>query len=193
MSLTNITDCPAPVKPEFAFIGRSNVGKSSIINSITERNNLARISNNPGKTQTINYFLINDAWYLVDLPGYGYAKVSKSQRRNFERFIRSYLTKRENLQCVFLLIDSRINPQKIDIDFANWMGEAHLPFVIVFTKSDKNKPEELTENIEKIQKAFLKHWETLPQTFVTSATKDIGREDILGFINEINQSFIPLI
>ncbi len=192
-SYTSLKDCPPLDKPEYAFIGRSNVGKSSIINSLTERKNLARISNNPGKTQTINYYLINDSWHLVDLPGYGYARVSKSQRRNWERFIRSYLSKRENLQCVFLLIDSRISPQKIDLEFAGWMGEMHLPFVIVYTKADKSKPETLVSNIQKIEAAFLEEWEELPQRFTTSAIKDIGRLDILAFIDKINESFIPLI
>ena len=192
-SFTQLKDCPPLTKPEYAFIGRSNVGKSSIINSLTERKSLARISNNPGKTQTINYYLINKSWHLVDLPGYGYAKVSKSSRRNWERFIRAYLSKRENLQCVFLLIDSRISPQKIDIEFANWMGEMHLPFVIVYTKADKSKPETLAKNIEKIEEAFLEYWEDLPQRFTTSALKDTGRLDILEFIDQINQNFIPLI
>lgn len=191
-SFTNIKQCPKPDKPEFAFIGRSNVGKSSLINMLTERKKLARTSNTPGKTQLINHFLINKEWYLVDLPGYGYARVSKTSRKKWEQFIRRYLSQRHNLQCVCLLIDSRIPPQKIDIEFANWMGEMLIPFVIVFTKADKNKPAVLERNIEKFKETFLENWDKMPQSFVSSSTKKTGRDEILDFIHQLNQKFIPL-
>ncbi|MEZ4885467.1 MAG: ribosome biogenesis GTP-binding protein YihA/YsxC [Chitinophagales bacterium] len=186
-SSVSVSKCPEPTLPEYAFIGRSNVGKSSLINMLTERNKLAKVSNTPGKTQTINHFIINDEWYLVDLPGYGYAKISKVQRKKWEQFIRNYLQKRMNLQCVFLLIDSRIPPQPIDLEFANWLGEMMIPFVIVFTKTDdrKYKP----ENVEVFRAQFLETWEEMPQHFLTSARKKTGREDVLGFIEEVNGRF----
>ncbi|MGB0932154.1 MAG: ribosome biogenesis GTP-binding protein YihA/YsxC [Chitinophagales bacterium] len=181
------TACPKPILPEYAFIGRSNVGKSSLINMLTERNKLAKVSNTPGKTQTINHFIINDNWYLVDLPGYGYAKRSKAQRKKWEQFIRNYLQKRSNLQCVCLLIDSRIPPQKVDLEFADWLGEMMIPFVIMFTKTDdrKYKP----ENIEVFREKFLETWHDMPQHFLTSAKKKIGRDEVLGFIDEVNGRF----
>ncbi len=183
-SFTTVSQCPKPNKPEYAFIGRSNVGKSSIINMLCERKALARVSNTPGKTQTINHFLINERWYLVDLPGYGYAKISKTQRKKWEQFIRSYLNKRSNLQCVFLLIDARIPPQKIDLEFADWMGEMKIPFVIVFTKSDdkKYKP----ENIKVFKNTMLETWNSLPQMFLSSSKKQKGKKEILDFIHDIN-------
>ncbi len=191
-SFTNVNDCPAPDLPEYAFIGRSNVGKSSLINMLTHRKKLARVSNTPGKTQLINHFLINDNWYLVDLPGYGYARVSKTSRKKWERFIRDYLSKRRNLQCVFLLIDSRIPPQKIDLEFANWMGELRIPFTLIFTKADKNKPAILEENIEVFKNKMLETWDGLPQDFVSSSVNETGKVEILGFIHQINEKFIPL-
>lgn len=184
----SVTKCPEPTLPEYAFIGRSNVGKSSLINMLSDRNKLAKVSNTPGKTQTINHFIINNNWYLVDLPGYGYAKISKVQRRKWEQFIRNYLQKRTNLQCVCLLIDSRIPPQKNDLDFANWLGEMMIPFVIIFTKTDdrKYKP----ENIEVFKQAFLETWEEMPQYFLTSSKSKAGKEEFLEFIEGVNERFI---
>jgi len=188
-SHTNISQCPPADKPEYAFIGRSNVGKSSLINMLTGRNKLAKISQTPGKTQLINYFLINNLWYLVDLPGYGYAKVSKTSRVKWQKMIRSYLSKRQNLQCTFVLIDSRIPPQKIDIEFVNWLGEMFIPYVIVYTKIDKLKPLQLEQNVEKIQSSLLEHWEQLPRQFKSSSIKKTGRDEILEFIEGVNTNF----
>lgn len=188
-SYTSVAQCPAEDRPEYAFIGRSNVGKSSLINMLTERNKLAKVSQTPGKTQLINYFMINNVWYLVDLPGYGYAKVSKTNRAKWQKMIRNYLTKRENLQCTFVLIDSRIPPQPIDIDFMNWLGEMLIPFVIVYTKIDKLKPAELTGNIKKIETGLKEHWETLPESFKTSAVVKTGRDEVLQFVEGVNDSF----
>lgn len=186
-SFVNVNQCPEPNLPEYAFIGRSNVGKSSLINFLTGRKALARVSHTPGKTQTINHFLINKEWYLVDLPGYGYAKVSKTNRKKWEQFIRHYLLKRQNLQCVFLLIDSRIPAQKIDLEFANWMGSAYIPFVIVFTKTDdrKFKP----KNIAAYKKVLLQTWNELPPMFQTSSRLQIGKEELLNFIEDVNNRF----
>ncbi len=191
-SYVDYRDCPERDLPEFAFIGRSNVGKSSLINMLTNHQKLAKTSSSPGKTQTINYFTINDDWFLVDLPGYGYAKSSKVQRKKWERFIRDFLAKRLSVQCVFLLIDSRISPQKIDIDFANWMGEQHIPFVIVFTKAEKEKPQKLQENIQAFNNSMLEYWNELPQQFITSSTNKLGREEILDFIDEIKSNYVTL-
>ncbi len=191
-SFVNVNQCPAPKIPEYAFIGRSNVGKSSLINMLVERKSLARISNTPGKTQHINHFIINNNWYLVDLPGYGYARVSKTSRKKWETFIKNYLNRRENLQCVFLLIDSRIKPQKVDIEFANWMGEMRIPFLLIFTKADKNKPDELAANLETFNNALLENWESLPQSFISSSVSRDGRDEILDFIDQTNQKFLPL-
>ena len=188
-SFTKSSQCPAPDKPEYAFIGRSNVGKSSLINMLTNRKSLARISNTPGKTQTINHFLINDEWYLVDLPGYGFAKVSKSSRLAWEKMIREYLLKRENLQCIFVLIDCRIPPQKLDLEFVNWLGEMMIPFVLVFTKADKVSDAKTVANLEAFTTEMQKKWEEMPQIFVSSATKKTGREEILQFIEEVNRNF----
>lgn len=186
-SFVTVAQCPKPLKPEYAFIGRSNVGKSSLINMLTGRKSLAHVSHTPGKTQTINHFLINDSWYLVDLPGYGYAKVSKTQRKKWEQFIRSYLDKRQNLQCVFQLVDSRIPPQEIDIDFMNWMGEMQIPFVIVFTKTDNKKFK--PKNIEIYNEKLLETWHNLPPQFLTSSTKKIGKDEILNLIEDVNTRF----
>ena len=185
-SFTHIKQCPSTGLPEYAFIGRSNVGKSSLINLLTGRNQLARISSSPGKTQTINYFLIDNSWYLVDLPGYGYAKVSKTQREKWKKDIEKYLKQRETLYCIFSLIDSRHELQKLDLDFVNWLGENGLPFSLVFTKIDKVKSGKLDGNITKIKEALLEHWESLPQSFLTSTVDNVGGEDILSFIQEIN-------
>ncbi len=190
ISNTDINLCPKDGKPEYAFIGRSNVGKSSLINMLTERNKLAKTSGRPGKTQLINHFVINDEWYLVDLPGYGYAKVSKSSRQKWEAFISEYLTKRTELLNVFVLIDSRLEPQKIDIEFMNWCGEKGIPFSMVFTKIDKLSSTVLQKNLVKYKKEMLKFWEELPPVFTTSATSKFGREKLLNYIESINSAMI---
>lgn len=179
--------CPKDVKPEYAFIGRSNVGKSSLINMLTGRNSLAHVSKKPGKTQMINFFEVAEEWYLVDLPGYGYAKISKKKRREWEMMIEGYLQHRTTLACVLLLIDANIPAQKIDLEFMNWLGHKQIPFVLVYTKTDRLKPAQVAPNIELIQQGFLEEWSELPQQFVTSAIKKEGREEILDFINNLNQ------
>lgn len=186
-SFTNISQCPPPNCPEYAFIGRSNVGKSSLINMLTGFGELAKVSSTPGKTQAINHFSINEQWFLVDLPGYGYAKISKTQREKWQQMIRQYLNRRDNLQCVFLLIDSRIPPQTSDLEFINWLGEMHIPFVIVFTKIDNRKYK--PQNIEEFKTAMLQTWDALPQMFLTSAVKKHGRDEVLQFIDDINVQF----
>jgi len=180
--------CPTPNMPEYAFIGRSNVGKSSLINLLTGRNKLAKISSTPGKTQLINHFLINDTWYLVDLPGYGWAKVSKSKKKQWETMIRRYLMNRSNLVCLFVLIDARIPPQPIDLEFLKWVGINQIPFVIVFTKTDKVTSSKIKPQIKQFEQAFLKDWEVLPQFFITSARLKEGKDEILKFIMEVNQT-----
>ena len=189
ISNTDIKKCPKADIPEYAFIGRSNVGKSSLINMLTERKSLAKVSGKPGKTQLINHFLINKSWYLVDLPGYGYAGVSKTQRYEFAQFIKKYLLKRENLLCLFVLLDSRLKPQAIDIEFMQWLGENNIPFVICFTKQDKLSKEERTDNLNHYKKELLKGWEELPPIFLSSATKKTGQEEILAFVEETNKLF----
>jgi len=179
--------CPKTDLPEYAFIGRSNVGKSSLINLITNRNDLARISGTPGKTQTINYFLVNESWYIVDLPGYGYAKVSKRLREKWTKNIRQYLKKRASLYCVFSLIDSRHILQESDLNFVNWLGENEIPYAIVYTKIDKIK-NKIKENIASIESELLQHWEYLPTQFQTSTVLRQGHEDILTFIEKINNN-----
>ena len=185
ISNTEISKCPTDGKPEFAFIGRSNVGKSSLINMLTGKKNLAKTSSTPGKTQLINHFVINDKWYLVDLPGYGYAKVSKSKRNNWEKFISDYLTKRKELENIFVLLDARLEPQKIDLEFMNWCGEKNLPFSMVFTKIDKLSSTALQKNLAKYKKEMLKYWEELPPVFTTSATSGFGKEPFLNYIGQI--------
>lgn len=184
-SSTTVEQCPLSQLPEMAFIGRSNVGKSSLINMLTNNKKLAKTSGTPGKTQTINHFAINDNWLLVDLPGYGYAKVSKSTRNTFEGFISSYLINRKNLVCVFVLIDSRLEPQKIDLEFMDWLVEKQLPFNIIFTKADKLKPNALEKSIEVYSDTLLQEWDELPGMFLSSATSKKGREDILNYIESI--------
>ena len=181
--------CPEANKPEYAFIGRSNVGKSSLINMLCDRNSLAKTSSTPGKTQLINHFNINDQWYLVDLPGYGYAKVSKTLRKEFKLLIDNYLRHRSNLMCLFILVDSRHKPQKVDLEFMHQMGMWGIPFVIVFTKMDKLKPSEKEENINEYKKALLEEWEELPQIFLTSAEKKEGKDEILNFIDQVNEQW----
>ena len=188
-SNTQMSKLPPPVKPEYAFIGRSNVGKSSLINMLTGKKGLAKTSQTPGKTQLINHFLINENWYLVDLPGYGYARISKSKKEEWNKYIRNYLEKRENLQCVFVLIDSRLEPQKIDLEFCAALGERGIPFVIAFTKADKQGKVKTDQNVDKFRRAMLTLFEEVPQHFITSAELQTGRDEILNFIYEINQKF----
>lgn len=188
-SNTQISKLPPPVKPEYAFIGRSNVGKSSLINMLAQKKGLAKTSQTPGKTQLINHFLVNGSWYIVDLPGYGYARASKSKKADWDKFIHTYLDKRESLQVVMVLIDSRLEPQKIDLEFCNWLGEKGLSFVLVFTKADKQSSIKTDQNIAKFKKALLATFEEAPQYFVTSAETMLGRDEILGFIGGINAAF----
>ena len=188
-SNTQVSKLPPPVKPEYAFIGRSNVGKSSLINMLTSKKGLAKTSQTPGKPPLINHFLINDNWYIVDLPGYGYARISKNKKEDWNKFIRTYLDKRESLQCVMVLIDSRLEPQKIDLEFCNWLGEKGLSFVLVFTKADKQSSIKTDQNIAKFKKALLATFDDVPAIFITSAETQGGRDEVLGFIGEVNRSF----
>jgi len=174
--------CPVTGQPEFAFIGRSNVGKSSLINMLMGINNLAKTSSEPGKTRLINHFIVNNEWFLVDLPGYGYAKVLRSSREKWIKFIRKYILERENLYCVMVLLDMRLEPQKNDLDFMNWLGENGIPFVMVFTKADKLGKVAVEKNLEIYREEMLKGWEELPNIFVTSAEKGTGRDELLSFI-----------
>ncbi|MBX2896448.1 MAG: ribosome biogenesis GTP-binding protein YihA/YsxC [Cyclobacteriaceae bacterium] len=182
ISNTEVSKCPQTDKPEFAFIGRSNVGKSSLINMLTNRKDLAKTSSTPGKTQTINHFMINKAWYLVDLPGYGYAQVSKSNRENWSHMIDEYFKLRDNLYCTFILIDARLEPQASDINFINRLGQLEIPIALVFTKIDKLKQSELAKTRNQFEKELLKTWAELPPIFVTSAEKKTGRNPMLNFI-----------
>jgi GTP-binding protein len=188
-SNTQISKLPPPEKPEYAFIGRSNVGKSSLINMLVNKKGLAKTSQTPGKTQLINHFYINEDWYLVDLPGYGYARISKSKKEDWDKFIRTYLDKRESLQCVLVLIDSRLEPQKIDLAFCNWLGEKGLSFVLVFTKADKQSAIKTDQNVAKFRKALSETFEEVPQFFITSAENKLGRDEVLGFIDGVNKTF----
>ncbi|MEX0987311.1 MAG: ribosome biogenesis GTP-binding protein YihA/YsxC [Bacteroidales bacterium] len=185
-SSQTIDQCPKGDLPEYAFIGRSNVGKSSLINMLTERKNLAKTSSTPGKTRLINHFLIDGSWYLCDLPGYGYAKVSKKQRETFAKMIEQYARLRDNLICFFVLIDARIPPQELDLDFIEWLGDSRLPFVLLYTKTDKVKQKERFQTIEAMKELLSESWEELPLIIETSATKATGREQILEFIIETN-------
>lgn len=187
-SYPSVEKIPISDKPEYAFIGRSNVGKSSLINMLTCTKALAKVSQTPGKTQQINHFLINGSWNLADLPGYGYAKVSKGDRKAFAQVITKYILKRENLYLLFVLIDSRIEPQKIDLEFVNWLGENQIPFALVFTKTDKVSGDTLQQNIDAFRAEMLNTWEELPQTFTSSAVTRTGREDILKYIETINEN-----
>jgi GTP-binding protein len=189
-SSTKTEQCPPADRPEYAFIGRSNVGKSSLINQVVNRKNLALTSQTPGKTQLINHYLINENWNLVDLPGYGYAKVSKIQRTVFGDMIQDYITKRENLHALFVLIDSRHTPQAIDLDFMQFLGEQGIPFVMVFTKVDKLKNAQKTTFVAEYQEIMSREWEELPEIFVTSATTGDGCDDISRYINQINSHSI---
>lgn len=180
--------CPVTGQPEFAFIGRSNVGKSSLINMLMGINNLAKTSSEPGKTRLINHFIVNSEWYLVDLPGYGYAKVLRSSREKWIKFIRKYILERENLFCVMVLLDIRLEPQKNDLDFMNWLGENGIPFVMVFTKADKLGKVAVEANLEIYRNEMLKGWEELPDIFVTSAEKGTGKDILLSFIEKTIQN-----
>lgn len=182
VSNTDYTKCPKPDKPEFAFIGRSNVGKSSLINMLTKRKNLAKTSGKPGKTQLINHFMIDQHWYLVDLPGYGYAKTSKANRAAWGKMIEEYLTYRENLQLVFVLIDSRLPPQKIDLEFINWLGESAIPLAIIFTKADKQSLNKTQKSKAAFKRALLETWEETPLMFTTSAENGLGRKELSEYI-----------
>jgi GTP-binding protein len=188
-SNTQVSKLPPPEKPEYAFIGRSNVGKSSLINMLTAKKGLAKTSQTPGKTQLINHFLINDEWFLVDLPGYGYARISKSKKEDWNKFIRFYLDKRESLQCVMVLIDSRLEPQKIDLEFCNWLGEHGLPFVIIFTKADKQSGLKTDQNVAQFKRKLTETFDPMPEYFITSAENKLGRDEVLGFIDSINAKF----
>lgn len=193
ISNATYADCPKPDRPEYAFLGRSNVGKSSLINMICNKTHLAKTSSTPGKTQLINHFEIvsNDKkkWYIVDLPGYGYATVAQRSRRRWEQMIEGYIRKRENLVCLFLLIDSRLKPQTIDLQFIDQLGKWESPFVLVFTKADKNKPAATTRNVEAFLNALSKNWEESPPYFITSATDKKGREPVLDYISGLNNSY----
>jgi ribosome biogenesis GTP-binding protein ysxC len=188
VSNTNVEKCPKQQFPEYAFIGRSNVGKSSLINMLTNHKGLAKTSGKPGKTQLINHFLINNSWFLVDLPGYGYAQVSKSVKKVFQKFITDYFLKRRQLISAFVLVDIRHQPQKIDLEFMQWLGENAIPFSIIFTKADKLKPMAIERNIEEYQKVVLETWEEFPPFFVTSSETTLGKESVLEYIDKINES-----
>lgn len=188
ISNSDVRKCPDDNKPEYAFIGRSNVGKSSLINALTGQRKLAMTSATPGKTLLINHFLVNDEWYLVDLPGYGYARRSKSQTGQLQKIISSYVLGREQMTLLFVLIDSRHEPQKIDLEFIEWLGENGVPFAIIFTKADKLTKSALSANIEAYKKRLLEEWEELPPVFVTSSESKLGRDEVLQYINEVNQS-----
>jgi GTP-binding protein len=193
ISNTNYRICPAPKMAEYAFIGRSNVGKSSLINAIVNQKNLAKTSGQPGKTQLINHFIINKEWYLVDLPGFGYAKISKTKRAEFHDMISEYLLNRTSLMCLFVLIDSRHKPQDIDKEFMQWLSEKGIPFVMAFTKADKLGKVVLAKNIGAYKAEMLKAWGELPQIFITSAEKKTGTKEICDFIEQLNPQFTEII
>jgi len=189
ISNTDVAKCPKPDKPEVAFIGRSNVGKSSLINMLSHKTDLAKVSGTPGKTQLINHFLINKDMYWVDLPGYGFAKVSQSKRSDWTKMIWNYTENRENLLTLFVLVDSRHTPQQIDLDFINKLGEKGVPFSILFTKADKETQKEVSANVNLFKKALLNYWEDLPPIFVTSAVKRLGRKQVLDYMGQLKDEF----
>lgn len=188
ISNSQVSKCPTTGLPEYAFIGRSNVGKSSLINMLTGRKGLAMTSQKPGKTQLINHFIINDAWYLVDLPGYGYARLSKDGREKLKKMIEDYTLERKELICLFVLVDARLDPQKIDLEFIEWLGEEGVPFALVFTKADKLTKGKLAANIEGYKARLRQQWEELPPLFITSSEERLGREELLDYIDGINAS-----
>lgn len=188
-SSSHYSQCPTENMPEYAFVGRSNVGKSSLINMLVNHKNLAKTSGTPGKTQLINHYIINDNWYLVDLPGYGYAKASKDSRKKWELVFKEYLGNRKHLMTVFILIDANIPPQKIDIEFINWIGKKKIPLAIVFTKCDKSKVNQINKNLDVFDKEMLKHWESMPLSFTSSAKTKVGNEEILNYIEQTNTLF----
>ncbi|MCF1190846.1 ribosome biogenesis GTP-binding protein YihA/YsxC [Mangrovimonas sp. AS39] len=188
MSNSDVAKCPKNNLPEYAFIGRSNVGKSSLINMLTNRKSLAKTSGRPGKTQLINHFIINGNWYLVDLPGYGYARVSKSAKKTFQKFITEYFSKRKQLVCAFVLVDIRHKPQPIDLEFMQWLGENMIPFSIIFTKADKLKPGAINKHIEDYKNDMLQFWEDMPNYFITSSSKNVGKDELLNYIQDLNQN-----
>lgn len=190
MSNSQVAKCPKDRLPEYAFIGRSNVGKSSLINMLTNYKNLAKTSGRPGKTQLINHFKIDDRWFLVDLPGYGYARVSKTTKQVFQRFITDYFEQREQLVSAFVLVDIRHEPQKIDVEFMQWLGERAIPFAIIFTKADKLKPQAIERNVTAYKEALLEWWEEFPPYFVTSAQNKTGKEELTQYIEQTNQTII---
>lgn len=192
ISNSDVSKCPNRPLPEYAFIGRSNVGKSSLINMLTNRKSLAKTSGRPGKTQLINHFIINDNWYLVDLPGYGYARVSKSSKKKFQKFITNYFEQRKQLVLAFVLVDIRHDAQTIDLDFMEYLGVKEIPFGIIFTKADKLKPKAIERQVEAYCSQLLKTWEALPPYFITSSSKKIGQEDVLNFIEETNNEIEDL-
>ena len=190
MSNSNVTNCPKDPIPEYAFIGRSNVGKSSLINMLTQRKSLAKTSGRPGKTQLINHFKINENWFLVDLPGYGYAKVSKRDKKTFQKYITDYFLERKQLVSAFVLIDIRHEPQKVDLEFMEWMGESQIPFSIIFTKADKLKPNVIQRNVDTyIQQLLMGIWEEAPNYFITSSSNGTGQEGLLEYIEQMNENF----
>lgn len=184
-SSQELNQCPQPDMPEFAFIGRSNVGKSSLINMLVDKKDLAKTSSQPGKTQLINHFLINEEWYLVDLPGYGYAKTSMENRKKWRRMIEDYLLKRVNLLTVFVLVDSRLEPQKIDLEFINFLGENQVPITLIFTKTDKQSAKKTEESLERFKESLSEYWEELPEIILTSSEKRVGRDEVLETIENI--------
>tara|TARA_R110000868_G_scaffold157949_6_gene385525 strand:+ start:34 stop:654 length:621 start_codon:yes stop_codon:yes gene_type:complete len=186
VSNSDVAKCPKSMLPEYAFIGRSNVGKSSLINMLTSRKSLAKTSGRPGKTQLINHFLINKNWHLVDLPGYGYARVSKSSKKVFQKFITQYFGLRKQLVTAFVLVDIRHEPQPIDLEFMQWLGENKIPFSIIFTKADKLKPKAIERHVADYKAILLETWEAMPNYFITSSSKDIGKDDVLNYIEELN-------
>jgi len=188
MSNSDVAKCPKDMLPEYAFIGRSNVGKSSLINMLANRKSLAKTSGRPGKTQLINHFIINKNWYLVDLPGYGYARVSKKAKNTFQKFITDYFNVRQQLVCAFVLVDIRHKPQPIDLEFMQWLGEHMVPFSIVFTKADKLKPKAIENHIDIYKNILLETWEDMPNYFITSSSKGIGKEDVLSYIDNLNSN-----
>lgn len=192
ISNSEVSKCPTQPFPEYAFIGRSNVGKSSLINMLTGRKSLAKTSGRPGKTQLINHFLINKNWFLVDLPGYGYARVSKSSKKTFQKFITNYFEQRKQLVCAFVLIDIRHKPQPIDLEFMQYLGKHEIPFSIIFTKADKLKPKVIERHVDAYCNNLLQFWEELPPHFVTSSSKTIGREEVLEFIGDTNEEIEQL-